>query len=259
MRFNNILRYSFIFIFFFSLNAIHAFANQALNLDRNTIQTIKEFDNPYYLGAVWPTDSQIKECRIPIYRVNELEFKKSIKWIKTIINKEWLKDDFEKELIALKQYKNWEKRDKNGIVFSEWKGDYLIADFIVNNNRINIQETGSSFSVLFIFPEKKDISRSPDENIKNYLKKFIIFPTDKIDMLDLKLKNKEGIYYGTLTYIPKDKKEEIYQDENNYYMNKIWWKYLYVCTDGSFFYLYCFETDGSPISPNASPGIPSRF
>lgn len=118
-----------------------------------------------YLDALWPSSSLIEDKKIPKSKVSHEVIEKSVYWIKTAVKKEWLPEDLQNRLITLKDFKKWEKRNKQGIVFSQWVGDYIIAEYEIRGYKINIQENGQSLSLLVVLPDTTDISLDPQDFI----------------------------------------------------------------------------------------------
>lgn len=210
-----------------------------------------------YLDALWPSSTLIENKKIPISKVSPEVIEKSVYWIKTAIKKEWLPEDLQNRLITLKDFKKWEKRDKQGIVFSQGVGDYIIAEYETRNYKINIQENGRSLSLLIALPDTTDISQDPEGIIKKWIETFTNFPLQKSNRLTYQLQKADDVYYGKVLCDWEDKTADLLSGKT--VISNMWWQHFNVCTDGTFFFISLPETDGTPVSLGSKSGLPDRF
>lgn len=164
-------------------------------------------------------------------------------WIKKVIRSQWLPPDIEGNLVVLKDVKQWEKKDKHGVVFSERKGDFLILDYESGGNHFHIQESGVSVSVRVNFALPQTVIDDPKSFITKSVTEFLNLPGGV--SLDLSITNVPPLYMTTIA--------------DNVVNSREWWHGMEVCTDGHFFFATVMEIEPADDNPQAQPGLPDRF
>jgi hypothetical protein len=196
-------------------------------------------ENPVLMDALMPEEkigTQISLSSIPIPAINS-----AVNWIRKVVRSQWLPTEIEKKLVALKDAKQWEKKDKHGIVFSERKGDFFILEYELGGNNFHIQESGVSVSVRIDFASQ-DLTADPRSFISRSLNEFLNLPSGV--SLDISVTNVPPLYKATVV-------DGVSPLE--------WWKSVEACTDGNFFFVAIREIDPANNRLQARPGLPDRF
>jgi hypothetical protein len=181
----------------------------------------------------------------------------AVAWIRKVVQSKWLPSDIEAKFLAAKDLKLSEKKDAHGVVFSEYKGDFLLLDHQVEGYAIHIAEYGH-VSVRVDFPTQVSISNDPSAFIKKWLAELLNVPPTARDTLDIHAAYSPPFYTvllhgGPLTPTrPASKEGYIWNDTS-------WWERLTVCTDGRFFFVQVPELEPGYYNPQAKPGLPDRF
>jgi len=259
LRINNYL-FSLMFVTLFCLSSEVSLCNINKDLIKNeSIKTVKELGvakGPVYLDAIWPDDALVKNKKVNISTIDPNVVEKSVSWIRTIIKDEWIPQDLDKKLIAIKDWKKLEKRNDKGDIISETIGDYLLVEYKIKNYNIQIQENGISIGILILPIDHNEPLLDVENYLNDFIGKFIKFPNQKVSYLKFNIESIKTdeylkIYYGNV--------QCEWEPNINNYQFQTWWNYFSVCTDGHFMFFVIPERDGKPFRPQAKPGIPSRF
>lgn len=167
----------------------------------------------------------------------------AVYWIKKVVRSQWLPTEIEVNLVALKDVKQWEKKDKHGVVFSERKGDFLILEYESGGNHFHIQESGVSVSVRVDFAVPQAVIGDPKSFITKWVTEFLNLPGGV--SLNLSVTNVPPLYKATVADGVASPQE--------------WWDSVEVCTDGDFFFATVMEIEPVGDNPQAQPGLPDRF
>ncbi len=182
----------------------------------------------------------------------------AVYWIKKVVRSQWLPPDIKENLIALKDVKQLEKKDKHGVVFSERKGDFLVLDYKIMDHAFHIQESGVSVSLRVDLPKEVSVSSDPSGFIKKCLADFLNIPSDALGTLDIQVEKDAPLYTVFSTDISPRSILPVTTD-GKLRNESHWWERMIICTDGKFFFVYASEVEPGSYSPQAKPGLPDRF
>ena len=182
---------------------------------------------------------------------------KSLYWMQTAVKKEWLVQDLPSRLVAVRGFSNWEKRDEQGIVFSQEIGDYVLAQYELRGYVISLQESGASLSVRVVLPRAVDLKDDPEGFVRKWIGTLINLPPEELNRQIYQLHQADAVYCGQVASVMED--HTTYSSSGEMVSSRLWWQLFDVCTDGGFFALSLRELDGSPMNPQAQPGLPDRF
>lgn len=213
-----------------------------------------------YNDLEWPRN--ISHRKVDLKKVPDVVLEKGIRWISTIIKAEWLPNDVNKRLIAIRKPKPryFAVREPNQPhkAYIQQKGsvDYLIVRYKVAGHKIQVQENGIAMSILIDPNEPIRDKREIEAFLTDVIYKFLNYPVEKKGTLKFHLQsftyNKKEMYIGTVDC-------DFNREDEQAWFKRIWWNHTYVYTDGKKVYLSLVERDGKPLKPQARPGIPSRF
>jgi len=196
---------------------------------------------PAFMDILLPEQSGVQV--VTVSSLPKTTIRKTVSWIQKVVQSRWLPADLGAELVAAKDVKQWEKKDKKGVVFSERKGDFLLLNYNMPNHIIHIQESGASVSVRIDFLAHQAIANDPSGFIVKCLKDFLNIPAKAMDQLHLEVAESSPLYSVSFRSKP------IISD---------WWESLTICTDGQFFFVSVPEMEAGR-SPQARPGLPDKF
>ena len=182
----------------------------------------------------------------------------AVYWIKNVVRSKWLPSDIEGNFVALKDVKQWEKKDKHGVVFSERKGDFLFLNYEIMNYRFHVQESGISVSLRVDLPEEASISKDPSGFIKKYLAEMLNISPDVLRTLNIQVEKDDNLYFVFSTDMLPNSILPVSSD-GKFRNESHWWERMIICTDGKFFFVNASEVEPGYYSPRAKPGLPDRF
>ena len=207
---------------------------------KEKIRSLAYDEDSIIIEALMPEEKfgiPMSQSSIPISVMNH-----AVSWIKKVVRSQWLPPEIENNLVALKDAKLLERKDKHGVIFSERKGDFLILEYESGGNRFHIQESGVSVSVRIDFAVLQAMTVDPKSFISISLKKFLNFPSGVSQ--DLSVANISPLYKATIVDDASPRE---------------WWNNVKAYTDGDFFFIYIREIDPANNNPQARPGLPDRF
>jgi hypothetical protein len=176
--------------------------------------------------------------------------------IKSIIKKEWLPVDLKNSFVAYKDFVQY----KNNMATE--KGDYLIAEYNVNNNNILLEENGVGLTFRVYTAKKLDLSIGVTNIIKQNLLKYFNYPTNKIDHLNYKIykKTTDEIFNGYSYYYKRCPRITNEFGGVKYFILN-WWDRIGFATDGNFLMFDLHNLGNNELSrPRRTPGYtPDRF
>jgi len=196
---------------------------------------------PAFMDALMPeekkgTQKSLSSIPVPVTS-------NAVYWIKRVIRSQWLPPAIEGSLVALKDVKQWEKKDKHGAVFSERKGDFLTLEFESGGIRFHVQESGVSVSVRIDFAVPQTMTPDPKSFISRTLKDFLNLPLGISP--DISVTNVPPLYKATFADGGACPRE--------------WWSSVEAFTDGDIFFATVIEIEPACTNPQAQPGLPDRF
>lgn len=183
----------------------------------------------------------------------------AVYWMGTVVQSKWLPPDIPSSLGAAKDVRQWEKRDKNGVVISERKGDFLFFNYSVPGYVIHVQESGVSVSLRVDFPRPVVITDDPSSFITNCLQQFLKMPAGALASLKLDLKEEGGAYIAAPRSSVVASRQPVSTTDGRILNNLHWWDRLIICTDGRVFFVQAPEIEPGYLNPHAHPGLPRRF
>lgn len=209
------------------------------------------------LGILLLEKSDKLPNKVPLTSVPASVKAHAVYWMNKVIRSEWLPEDIEDRLEALKDVKLWEKRDKHGVLVCEWVTDYIMCKYRIRNHGIGILDNGGSLSVLVILPERVDLSTSAEDVIKKCIDTFVNFPSERSSRLTYRLEKEGSLYYGKVLCDWQDKTADLLAGK--IVRANSWWQRFTICTDGSFIFMNVPEHEGQLIKMFSRPGPPDRF
>lgn len=211
---------------------------------------------------------------VPISSIPETAKSHALAWIARIVQDRWLPADVESMLVARKDVKQWEKRDKNGILIFERIGDFLTVDYETTTHGIHLQESGASVSLRVDFPQQRPVADDPEAFIRQCLTDFLNIPQGVVSQLRGDLKQELPVYFAYLRsprvidrelairelarQTPPGQSFEINDELRARARQWQWWDRVSVCTDGRFFFVNVVEAEPGR-KPRRRPGLPNRF
>ncbi|MBU1695036.1 MAG: hypothetical protein KKC51_13895 [Verrucomicrobia bacterium] len=213
---------------------------ELLTQSKEKIRSLSD-EQPALMDILLPDEKQ--GSREPLASISASVKSNSVYWIKKVVRARWLPSDVDGSLIALKDVKQWEKKDKHGVVFSERRGDFLMLETESDGYSLHIQESGASVSIRVDFAETQAMTPDPASFIHKCLTDFLNLPAGS--SLSLSVTNFPPLYKAMLSDAEKTPRE--------------WWNTLEACTDGSFFFVTVAEVESGYDNPRAQPGLPDRF
>ena len=167
----------------------------------------------------------------------------TLNWINGVVRQQYLPSNIEKKIYAWNDVKIWEKRDKNGVIFSELIGDYITLQYELDGDAFYIQENGVSISIRINFREPHSTIIHPYHYMHEMLTKYFSIPIESIR--DLSVGYYPPLYKASIADV--DPKQ------------KVWWQSVQAYADESFMFVTIKELvpGGSKLNPR--PGLPDRF
>ncbi len=171
----------------------------------------------------------------------------ALKWIQQVIRSDWRPADLPGTLVALKDVKQEQRRDFNGVVVPEIVGDYIVSEYTIRGHHFHLYDSGVTLSVLVLMPRTVDVTRQPDAAVTQWLTMFLNLPGN-IGIPRSSLRQEGAFFHAFVRPGGRDVD---------------WWNWLELCTDGDFFFVSCPEPatseDTGKLIPQASPRLPDRF
>jgi len=198
-------------------------------------------EQPALMDVLFAEDRRGVE--VPITSISTSVLNHAVLWIKDVVRREWLPADIENRLVAYKDVKQWEKKDKAGVVFSVREGDFLTLEYEAGGHKIHIQESGVSISVRFDLGTRQSLAPDCSIFIQKCLTDFLNFPDEWSKDFTIE---KRGVLCRARML---NKRSTV----------SGWWDTIDVLTDGSFFFVTLVEITSQLHNPQASPGLPNRF
>lgn len=196
---------------------------------------------PKVMEILLPEQSGFKT--VPVRSLSKITTSNAVSWIQMVVQSRWLPPNVETMLIAAKDVKLWEKKDKKGIVFSEYKGDFLLLNYSISNHTIHIQESGDAVSIRVDFTEPQPVTSNPTLFAQKCLMDFLNIPIESAQNLSVES-------FPPLYKVKLVNKQPI--DSSH------WWDGLEAYIDSDFFFVTVPEIKPGS-SPRANPGLLDRF
>ena len=226
-------------------------------------------DERSYLMDVFLPE-QTDTVKVPLASVPDRVRVDAAAWIGRVVQQRWLPADMDKRFTALKDVKQWEKRDNNGILISERVGDFLTLDFEVSGYGIHVQEAGGELSLRVDLQQPVAIADDPADFVRKCLTDFLNLSEAVVAQLQGDVKEESPLYWAYLRS-PRAVEKHLallrtqrvtLADRERWMKERQWWDRVYVCTDGHFFFVRVAEAE--PVTqgrynPRAKGGLPDRF
>lgn len=262
----------------FMITALSVLSDSASDVGESSVLTaearekIRALAHPYLMDILLP--EQLDAARIPVSSVPERTTKEAAVWIRRVIEAKWLPPNIEGKLLALKDVKQWEKRDTNGVLISERIGDFLALEYEVSGYAVHVQESGVSVSLRVDFRQPRSVGDDPGAFIRECLRDFLNLSEDQVSQLQGDVKQESPVYYGYLRSLrvieweltlrklavqrPSGQSFEMNGELEERARQRQWWDRVRVCTDGRFFFVSVTEVEPGS-NPRAKGGLPDRF
>lgn len=243
----------FLFLVTFSVCSENGMAALAKN-DAAEIRNIGRKE-PLFMDALFP-ELKANGTTITLSSVPGKVISHAKSWIKILVRKEWLPVSLDESTSALKDTILLELKGINGVVFTTIGGDYIYADYLKKEHHLSIQENGIYISICIDMPEPINISKITNDNIKEFIVKYINVSKEELSSLSINMIQSGTIIYGAAQRPSFSISEDgrAMTDTPKYWRDKIF--YL---TNGKFLFLSVVERDGTPVHFQNRPGMPDRF
>jgi hypothetical protein len=180
---------------------------------------------------------------VPVRSLPKVTTSNAVSWIQKVVQSRWLPPNVETAFVAAKDVKLWEKKDKKGVVFSEYKGDFLLLNYSISNHTIHIQESGVTVSIRIDFAEPQPVTANPTLFAQKCL----------VDFLNIPIESAQNLSVESFPPLYKVKLVNKQPTDPSH-----WWDGLEAYIDSNFFFVTVPEI-GIGSSPRAKPGLPDRF
>jgi len=100
-----------------------------------------------YVEILRPSSAVMNKHRVPLTHVRASTLKSGVGWMRKFVKPKWLPEDLDKRVFALKGLRKWYHLVKSGGVWADTTGDYLVAEYQIDDRRFFLQEGG----VLHVF------------------------------------------------------------------------------------------------------------
>ncbi|MFA5344587.1 MAG: hypothetical protein WC381_11590 [Kiritimatiellia bacterium] len=231
-------------------------------LSANEISTIESWaktENPNFIEVLLPEYRQSRGLE-SVTHVPKPCIKHATKWAGKILLSKWLPDDLEQRWIGYKNITLMEKKNKEGFVFYSITGDYLVADYQIEEFTFHVQDTGGTLSVRIDFKEHCNLQANPTNQIYDLIEKFFAVSRSKMTTLKAEISTADNqLVFGVMKNIAMiSPKQEM--SKNGFIINKLRWDDLIcVCLGQNFIFVYFYEKEEGKVNPQAKPGLPDRF
>lgn len=202
--------------------------------------------NGDYLGALWPSDEELRRYRASLSIVPPDVVENTANRIRTFVKKEWLPANLDNRLIPMNDWVRRERIVAPTPTYYEYELDILIAEFSIKGYNIQIQDY-PCLGVLISPVKPNEEIADIEDYISNSISTFLNFPPSKLGNIEYMLNHTQNgadrnIFYGKLTcewnldwngILIKDGMLTVYEQ----FRHRKWWNSMTVCTDGYFIFL----------------------
>lgn len=202
--------------------------------------------NGDYLGALWPSDEELRRYRASLSIVPPDVVENTANRIRTFVKKEWLPANLDNRLIPMNDWVRRERIVAPTPTYYEYEMDILIAEFSIKGYNIQIQDY-PCLGVLISPVKPNEEIADIEDYINNSISTFLNFPPSKLGNIEYMLNHTQNgadrkIFYGKLTcewnldwdgILIKDGMFTGYEQ----FRHRKWWNSMTVCTDGYFIFL----------------------
>lgn len=241
-----------LFVILPGILATMAHGKQPLPLRQETRDALRQHEKDFPSLAEAQLPESPVGTSVPLDSVPRRAQDHAMRWIRIIVQPKWLPVDAPARLTALKDARVWEKKDAQGIVFSEIVGDYLLLDYEIEGHGFHIQESGNSMTIRIDFPEERNIANNAIDVAGGWLQEYFNMSIDSIK--EQKLRSEDITPLVRVT----SQKKRLKKIESERFVAINWWEPINLLTDGRSLVVFFGEAEpGGHVQ--ARPGPPDRF
>ncbi|MBM3852992.1 MAG: hypothetical protein FJ399_07525 [Verrucomicrobia bacterium] len=206
---------------------------------------------PNLRAAMLPEDP--KGTRIDILAVPATAREHAVRWIRKTISPDWLPEDLERRLGALKDTRIFEYHGKHGT--TEVVADFITLDYEIDGFGFHLHEKGDGLIVRINFPTRADLEAASKLRFRELMLKFFLIPKDELSPEGLKV-----VHLGPVQELSSLKPLLWKVDATaNRILAANWWEPLRAYSDGEVLIVMLREVEPGGRAEMSRPGPPDRF